>query len=100
MLYQLSYSRLPILDFGVRILDSAAETGQSKIQNRKSKMRRWAGEDSNLRRLSRQIYSLVRLTASLPTRVESNCKQEPPEGAEATGEFKMNPGWQCAMNNG
>lgn len=28
---------------------------------------RWAGEDLNLRRQSRQIYSLVRLTTSLPT---------------------------------
>ena len=27
----------------------------------------WAGEDSNLRSLRRQIYSLVRLAASLPT---------------------------------
>lgn len=27
----------------------------------------WAGEDLNLRRLSRQIYSLVRLATSLPT---------------------------------
>ena len=26
----------------------------------------WAGKDSNLRRHSRQIYSLLRLTASLP----------------------------------
>ena len=29
---------------------------------------KWAGKDSNLRRLSQQIYSLPRLTASVPTR--------------------------------
>ena len=31
----------------------------------------WAGKDSNLRRHSRQIYSLLRLTASLPARKPS-----------------------------
>ena len=31
------------------------------------KKRLWVGEDSNLRRQSRQIYSLLRLTTSLPT---------------------------------
>ena len=30
--------------------------------------RRWRGKDSNLRRLSRQIYSLVPLTARVPLR--------------------------------
>ena len=33
--------------------------------------RQWAGEDSNLRRLSQQIYSLPRLTASVPLRFET-----------------------------
>ncbi len=32
----------------------------------------WAGKDSNLRRHSRQIYSLLRLTASLPA--QNTCK--------------------------
>ena len=31
----------------------------------------WRGEDSNLRRLSQQIYSLPRLTASVPLRSDS-----------------------------
>ena len=30
----------------------------------------WRGEDSNLRRLSRQIYSLIPLTAREPLRIE------------------------------
>lgn len=38
---------------------------KSAIANPKSE--RWAGEDSNLRRQSRQIYSLLRLATSLPT---------------------------------
>lgn len=36
----------------------------------------WAGRDSNPRRLSRLIYSQMRLTASLPTRE----KQRPSKG--------------------
>ena len=37
----------------------------SRIPNRCA-LRWWRGEDSNLRRLSQQIYSLPRLTASVP----------------------------------
>ncbi len=32
-----------------------------------TRKKQWVGEDSNLRRHSRQIYSLLRLTTSLPT---------------------------------
>ena len=42
---------------------------------------RWRGEDSNLRRLSQQIYSLPRLTASVPLRsvpTKPNAKRDPP----------------------
>ena len=42
--------------------------------------KRWAGEDLNLRRQSRQIYSLVRLTTSLPTR-----KRHKPHGYTPAG---------------
>ena len=40
----------------------------------------WRGEDSNLRRLSQQIYSLPRLTASVPLRStrEASARLEPP----------------------
>jgi hypothetical protein len=48
MLYQLSYSRLCSLY--VSLL----------------RVKQWWGKDSNLRRLSRQIYSLVPLTARVP----------------------------------
>ena len=41
-----------------------------KIQSHKQ----WAGKDLNLRRQSRQIYSLVRLTTSLPTQYISGGK--------------------------
>ena len=53
----LSYSRESIVEWRFRNTDF---NRQSKIANPKS--RGWAGEDSNLRRQSRQIYSLVRLT--------------------------------------
>ena len=36
----------------------------------------WRGEDSNLRRLSQQIYSLPRLTASVPLRASRHAAQQ------------------------
>ncbi len=43
----------------------------------------WGEEDSNLRRLSQQIYSLPRLTASVSPRVFFNMfMNEPVEGFE------------------
>jgi hypothetical protein len=43
-------------------------TRTQKNNQAKNTLKKWRGEDSNLRRLSRQIYSLVPLTAREPLR--------------------------------
>gem|GEM_PF-3565379 len=39
-------------------------------QNLNSNIKKWAGKDSNLRRLSQQIYSLPPLATWVPARIE------------------------------
>ena len=59
----LSYSRVPSGEFRVWNVDCRASAAQFPIPNAQLRtQKRWAGEDLNLRRQSRQIYSLVRLT--------------------------------------
>ncbi len=50
-------------------------SGHRQAQRGRLKCEKWEEQDSNLRRLSQQIYSLSRLTASVPSRnlIVSSC---------------------------
>ena len=65
MLYQLSYSRVR-LHFNAACLVRLVQSGIGVKPGGRDV--RWWGEDSNLRRLSRQIYSLVPLATRVPHR--------------------------------
>ena len=79
---QLSYSRLLALVHHRRQLGSPRSVRRYLLVHSKGAFRTrpsppwWRGEDSNLRSLRQQIYSLPRLAASVPLRLEHHDKSE------------------------
>ncbi len=55
----------------------------------------WRGEDSNLRRLSQQIYSLPRLTASVPLRFRPTWKRKKRDAPPPTCVARRPGGQMC-----